>query len=337
MTLRRLLSTLLVVPACTLLAPLAVLPAQAAELDPVRVQLDWLPTGDKAFFYAGVAEGIYRDAGLDVTLAPGRGSPDAVTQVAAGNADIGAAGINALMEAYAEGGAPVKAVMSIYSKPPEAVFTYEGSGVTDLATTLGKRMAYSMTSAPWPGVLRQAGLDPDAVNMVNVSPASLAPMLAQGQVEMNLNWVTKQPDAESLMEAAGRKLKVLPLSEYGLEGYAYSLLASQRMIDSRPEVLARFITATREAIEFSIAHPEQAAAGLAKVVPESDPAILEGQLRASFPLIDNEISQADGLGVFEPQRLATTWRWVAESDGYAIDAIDPAALIDSRFLDTAAQ
>ena len=76
----------------------------AHAADAVKVQLDWLPGGDKSFVYAGVKQGFFAAEGLDVTIAPGRGSSDAVTKIGTGAADVGFGGISALMMASAESG-----------------------------------------------------------------------------------------------------------------------------------------------------------------------------------------------------------------------------------------
>ena len=49
---------------------------------------------------------------------------------------------------------------------------------------------------------------------------------------------------------------------------------------------------------------------------------------ASVPLMQNEISDAEGPG-FDAKRLATTWEWVAKAQGMQIDALDPASAIDT--------
>jgi NitT/TauT family transport system substrate-binding protein len=85
----------------------------AAAKEKVRWVNDWVAGGDKAVVYVGVHKGFFEAEGLEVEIMSGRGSADAVTKVASGVADVTAAGIAALMQARAETGAPVKAVMSI--------------------------------------------------------------------------------------------------------------------------------------------------------------------------------------------------------------------------------
>lgn len=63
----------------------------ALAADEVTYQLDWLPGGDKSPVYVGVQEGFFEEEGLEVSIASGRGSTDAITKIATGQADIGSA------------------------------------------------------------------------------------------------------------------------------------------------------------------------------------------------------------------------------------------------------
>src|SRR5476649_672819 len=131
-----------------------------AAADKIIFQLDWLPGGDKAAVYLGVQKGYFADEGIEVTIQPGRGSSDAITKIGTGSADLGTGGIGALMMAAAEGGAPVKAIMSIYSRQPDAIFTFKGSGITTLKDVAGHRIAtapFSSSNTVWPVILTANG------------------------------------------------------------------------------------------------------------------------------------------------------------------------------------
>lgn len=323
-------------PASTLLALLLAAGAWSAHAaDKLTVQLDWLPGGDKCFVYAGLKQGFFAAEGLEVTIVPGRGSADAITKVASGSADVGFGGISALMMAAAESGVPVKAVMSLYSKQPDAIFTTKGSGITSLKGTEGKTVAtstFSSSNTLWPVILEANGIDPGKVKLLKVDPATLAPMLAQGRVDATINWVTVSPAFDAVLKQAGKELVVLPWSAAGLDGYGWSVMAGDKIIKERPEVLRRYLRALNKALQFAIANPEKAAADLKAAVPEADAAVLAREFRSSIPLIDNEISKRDGLGRFEPKQLSATWTWVAKSMDYAPTKVDPEKLVDRSFL-----
>ncbi|MFT4173977.1 MAG: ABC transporter substrate-binding protein [Rhodocyclaceae bacterium] len=307
----------------------------AHAADKVVMQLDFLPGGDKAFSYVGVKEGFFAAEGLEVTILPGRGSADAVTKVASGNADVGGGGLAALMMAAAESNAPVKAIMSLYSKQPDALFTVKGGNVDSLKAAVGKTVAtptFSSSNTLWPVILEANGIDPSKIKLLKVDPSALAPMLAQGKVDATINWVTVAPAFEKVLAQTGKQLQVLPWSGYGLDGYGYSLFASDKMIKERPDVLRRYMRAFKKSVDFALANPAKAAADLKSMVPEADVATLEAELRASIPLIQNDVSKRDGIGTFEPKLLAATWTWVAKSMDYAPTKIDPEKIVDRSFL-----
>jgi NitT/TauT family transport system substrate-binding protein len=319
------------------LVSLLLISLNANAADKLTFQLDWLPTGgDKAFVYAGVGQGFYAAEGLEVKILGGRGSSDAITKIGTGSADVGSGGLASLMMAAAEGGIPVKAVMSVYSRQPDALFSLAGGAVTNLKSLVGKTVAmptFSSSNALFPVILQANGVDPDSVKVIKTDPSTMAPMLAQGRVDATINWTTLAPGYAKVLEQAGKQLKVLPWTDYGLDGYGLSLFASDKLIKERPEVLTRFLRASKKAIEFSLAHPDKAAADQQALVPEADLATLEADFRASAPLISNEVSQRDGLGALTPVLLNATWGWVAKSMHYSADKVDPQSLIDSRFLE----
>lgn len=307
----------------------------AHAADKLTFQLDWLPGGDKAFVYAGVKEGFYAAEGLDVTIIPGRGSSDAITKVATGAADVAQGGLASLFMAAAESPVPVKAVLSVYSMQPDALFTVEGSSIKTLKDAVGKTVAmptFSSSNALWPVVLKENGISPDAIKTLKVDPATMAPLLAQGKVDASINWTTTAPPFEDVLKQAGKKLHIIPWSQYGLDGYGLSVFVSEKLIKEKPDVAKRFTRATLKAIQFSVANPEKAAADLKSIVPETDVDVAAASFRASIPLIDNDIAKHDGMGAFEPKLLKATWVWVAKSMNYPLDKVDPEKVVDRSLL-----
>lgn len=317
----------------TALASLAfAFPAMAEE---VTFMIDWLPSGDKAAVYYGVEKGIFAAEGIDVTIQSGRGSSDVVTKLATGAADVGTAGLPALLQARAESQAPVKAVAAIYTTQPDAIFTTEGSGIAALSDLQGKTVgtaSFSSSNVTWPVLLEQNGLAVDSITLLKVDPGALAPMLASGQVAATINWLTNAPAFEGPLAEVGKTLDTLPWSEMGFDGYGLSLMASERMIAERPEVLRKTVAAFLKAQEAAIADPEGAAQAVKTMVPEVDLATTRGQWEVSIPLMRNDIAERDGAGVIEPGRLATTWDWVARSGGLDPASLDPATAVEPGFL-----
>ncbi|MBA1278259.1 ABC transporter substrate-binding protein [Stutzerimonas stutzeri] len=310
---------------------LALFSQSALAADKVRWLNDWLPAGDKAAIYLGVEQGLFAAEGIEVEISSARGGSDVVTKLATNSADFGSAGLASLLQAKAQGEVPVVAVAPIYNKQPDAFFTTEGSGINAFKDIVGKTVAtptFSASNVVWPLLLERNGIDPSSVRLLKVDPGALAPMLATGKVDATINWLTVAPGFVRALGEADKTLNTIPWSEYGFEGYGLSLVASQRFVQNNPEVAKKFVKAYQQAQANAIADPAAAAAALKKMVSEVDEQQAEEQFAASVPLMQNEISAAEGSG-FDAKRLATTWEWVARAQGTAVDSLDPASAIDS--------
>ena len=307
--------------------------ASAAEA--VTFLLDWLPAGDKAAVYLGVEKGLFEAEGIKVAVQSGRGSSDVVTKLATGAADMGTGGLAALLQAKASGTVPVKAVMSIYTLQPDAIFTTKETGINTLKDLKGKTVAtatFSSSNVSWPLVLKANNVDPESIKLLKVDPGALAPMLAAGKVDATVNWITAAPAFVGPLAEAGKSMKTLQWSNYGFDGYGLSVFVSDKMIAERPETVRKFLKAYIKASDMAIADPMAAAQALKAAVPEVDAETAAEQWKASIPLMVNDISKKNGAGAFEPKLLATTWKWVAEAQSMSADKLDPETAVSRDFL-----
>lgn len=316
-------------------ALLALTAGSSHAADQIRWLNDWLPAGDSATIYYGVASGIFEEAGIDVTIDSAKGSSDAITRVATGAADVVYSGLPALMQAKVQGDVPVTAVMSIYNTAPDAIVTYDGAGIDSFADLKGKTVAtatFSSSNVMWPLILGKNGLKPEDVSLQKVDPGALGAMLATGKVDAAIAWVPTAVGFEGPLKQTGKTMEVLPWSDFGLESYGASVLFSDKLIETNPELVKRFVAAYIKAEKAAKADPRAAVEALHDVVPEVDVDLAEKQLEASLELTFNDISEKDGLGSFEPGRLSATWDIVAEAQGLDKDGFNPAAAVDSSFL-----
>jgi NitT/TauT family transport system substrate-binding protein len=226
-------------------------------------------------------------------------------------------------------------VMSLYSKPPDAIIVSKSSGITDLKGLAGKTVAtapFSSSNTLWPVLLAVNGVDASSIKLIKTEPATMAPMLAQGTVDAAIAWGSVSAGYERILKLAGKEAVVLPWSAFGLDGYGLSLMASDKSIKERPEMVRGVIRALRKGFAFALSNPDGAAADLKASVPEADVKDLAAEFRASIPYFQNEVSTANGFGAFEPKLLRNTWIWVAKSMKYPENKVDPEKLVDRSFL-----
>ncbi len=306
----------------------------AAAADKVVFQLDWLPGGDKAPVYVGIQEGYFADEDLEVSIASGRGSTDAVTKMATGQSDIGSADIGALMAAKAQDDVPVSAVYPLFTQAPHAFFVLDDSGIQSITDIKGKKVAtspFTSSNAFLPIVLEENGMAPDAVTLTKTDPGALGPMLMTGNTDAIIAWVTNVALFQSQATDAGKAIRVLPWSEAGLELYSSAILASDRFLEERPDVAKRFLKAFAKSVAFTRDNPEQAGEDLHAMVAEVDPAVAAGQIRDTMKLVFNDATEQDGVGVFAPERIAATWSYVAEANDLAESSLDPETTVNRGF------
>ena len=163
--------------------------------------IDWLPAGDKAAAYYGVENGIFEEAGLDVSIAVGRGSSDVVTKLATGTADVGSGGLAALLQAVATEDVPVKAVLSVYTIQPDSIFTTEDSGIDSIADLVDKNLAtatFSSSNVVWPLLL-------EANKMGAQTLGGLWMLVYQGATSFEL-WTGNEAPIGVMFDAAEKAL-----------------------------------------------------------------------------------------------------------------------------------
>ncbi|MVA22995.1 ABC transporter substrate-binding protein [Agrobacterium vitis] len=309
----------------------------ALAADKVTFQLDWLPGGDKAPIYVCIHKGFCRDAGLDVTIASGRGSTEAISKLAAGSSDIGVSDIGALMAARANEGVKVVGVLSVFNKGPHAFYVIKGGSISSVADVKGKTIAtspFTSSNVYLPLVLKDQSIDPSAIKLIKADPGALGPMLMTGNADGIIAWMTDFTRYSNQARQAGKEIVALPWSAAGLELYSASLIASEDFLAKRPDVAKRFIEAYKKSVEFTRTNPDAAVTSVTAVVPELGSEDVKGSINDTLPLIFNEVTDKEGLGVFEPKRLTETWRRVAAAQAIDPAKLDPETVVNRSFIPT---
>ncbi|MBI0168661.1 MULTISPECIES: ABC transporter substrate-binding protein [Bartonella] len=302
--------------------------------DKVRFQLDWLPGGDKTAIYVCVNRGFCKSEGLDVAIEPGRGGNDAITRIAAGVSDVGAADITALMAARVSANVKVSAVMAIFNKTPHAFYVLSDSPIHSIADIKGKAVATSPFTASnlfLPPFLKTQNLSMDDIALTRVDSGALGPMLITGKTDVIIAWLTDYTRYEEQARIAHKEIRSFPWVESGLDLYGSSLIAADKFISERPEVLTRFIKAYRQSIIFMHEHPDEAVDAVMESVPELDRQSVKGSLQDTLKLIYNDETDQYGLGTYRRDKLQRTWQKTAEALNLDPNAVTAESAVKTGF------
>ncbi len=211
-------------------------------------------------------KGYFKDAGLDVEFAVGRGGVDVAKQVGAGNAPLG--GIVADGPIMVRGnGVPVKIVAVFGGKGFMQLVVREDSGITKPADLRGKTittMSYQDTTFyALLGLMASAGLTQSDVNVQQVGPTGVWQFVAEGKSQ----GMAGVPDWIPPIQAAGVKVRVIPTEEF-FPHMAQGIAVSDDIIKQKPDMVRKFVHAALRGMKDMMDDPDKAAVEFVTFVPD---------------------------------------------------------------------
>lgn len=251
---------------------------------PVTFQLNWVAGGANAGFAAAVAEGFYRDVGLDVTLVQGNGSGNTAQLVANGRSEIAYADAVAVSQLIAKG-APMKVLSTVYQSNPNEVSALKKTGIKSIKDLAGKKVGVpsgSSQTTMLPLLLKANNLKEADVNLINMPPTAMVPSLLQGQVDAILGSVDSY---QIQLEAQGAQTDNFMFADHGVPTVSTSIFASDSYIKNNPEVIKKFIAASLKGWYFALDNPEKAVKDLKSVFPEMNEKLATAELASIKPLL----------------------------------------------------
>jgi ABC-type nitrate/sulfonate/bicarbonate transport system substrate-binding protein len=232
------------------------LSASAQAADSVTIRLKWFNQAQFAGFYVAKDKGLYKAAGLDVDIQPGGPDFPAIQMIAGGNEQFGVTGADQILIARSKG-VPVVALAVIYRRNPFVLFSLEKSGIKTPADYVGKNVGVKIGGNEeliYRAVLAKAKIDKSKLNEIPVK-FDLAPLLS-GAVDVWPGYLINEVLAA---REKGFGVNVVSPSDYGIDVYADTLFTTEKMLQEKPEVVAKFVTATLKGWAAAIAAPEEAA------------------------------------------------------------------------------
>jgi NitT/TauT family transport system substrate-binding protein len=270
------------------------------EVKDVTLTLNWVPYGEHAPFYYGVSEGIYEDAGINLTVKPGNGSGNTIQQVAAQQTDFGWADTPALMNGVAAG-MPVTSLGVFLQKGPASLEFFADQGITEPADLKGKTVAGTPGDAMYatfPAWLELNGLTTDDVNLVNVDPSGKIAALIEGKTDVIMGFFHDQ--AATIEDKSGKEVEVLLYADFGMNLLSTGIVANTALLEEDPELAEAFVEATRKSWEAAVDNPEGAVKAMAENAGETPPEdVLAEQFDQTIPLLNLEKAGRPGVNTEE--------------------------------------
>jgi NitT/TauT family transport system substrate-binding protein len=295
--------------ALCLAAGALVVPAQAQTpaLKKVTFLTNYTFHGRHSPFFVGLEKGYYKDAGFDIDIQPATGSGFVITAVDSGKADYGMAESASIVQAVAKG-AKVKSFMVFTDISTSGLASLEPYKTLD--SLKGKRIAASQTDSArviLPILLDRAKIDQASVQWLAADPGVYSSLLLSGQTDLFTASIDGDvPALEKVAAPRGKTVYFSSFADWGYDVFGYLLIAKDASLASDPEGARRFAEATRKAVEYSIANPEETARIMVKHNPALNYDTTLAQWRQAIKSIETAYEKKNGYGVATDDRMQHT-------------------------------
>jgi NitT/TauT family transport system substrate-binding protein len=307
-------------------ASLCTATAQDKPAAKVILSLDFIPLGRHAPWYTALAEGYFREEGLDVSIIPSQGTAQAIQAVESGTANIAFVDVPSVVLARANG-SRLRMVAVNYQKAPYAIFSLSNGGnVTQARQLEGLNLgsgAGSFTPKVIEGFMAQQGLDPAKLRITNIAPPARASALLSGQVPAIEFFVMARPGLENGARDAHAELRTFLLSDHGLELYSNGLAVTEDYLANHGETVRAFVRAALKGWKLALADPQRAAADQLRYVASLKPDLIVAELGIVRDLAVTPEVRQNGLGWFDPIGMKSALDFVVKYVG--VTGTPPAA------------
>jgi NitT/TauT family transport system substrate-binding protein len=300
-------------------------PAEETGLTKIVFQADWYPQPEHGGFYTAVANGYYKDEGLDVTILPGGPYVTVEQQVSAGAAQVGMGSSDKVLEANSQGQNLV-AVAATMQHDPQGIMVRKDSPIHSFSDLDGHSVAIKVGESTWfEFIIKRFQL-----NNVHVIPAmmNVANFVADPKY-IQQAFATSEP---FFAHQAGVETRVLLISDAGYSPYRV-MYTTRAYIEQHPEIVAKFVRASVKGWKNYLTDPAPAHAMIAKLNPALNPEWMQytwTQLRGGHFVAGEDPSGAQ-LGQMDPKRWTTMYEQLV--DLKVIDKpFDPATAYTLQFL-----
>jgi NitT/TauT family transport system substrate-binding protein len=273
--------------------------------------------------------GYYTDAGYDVEFVVARGGVDVAKQIGVGNAPIGGA-IGDTPIIVRGNGVPVKAVGLMGGGAMTVVVARKDRGIAKLEDLRGKKisvMAFQDTTYfALLGALASKSITKNDVNAQAVGPAGVPSLLVSGTVDA----CACTPDWEvDVKESLKDDVVSLPTKDY-FQSMSQAILASDKMIAERPDMVRAIVKATLKGMQFVMDDPQKAALAYVEASPS-----FKGKEEVMKKILANYTERTykgqSVVGAMDPQRLANLQHFYKEQ-GFIESELPVADLYSNDFI-----
>ena len=294
--------------------------------DEISVQLKWYHQANAAGMYIADQQGFYSENNINVTFVEGGADMTLENRLAAlvaGETSFAVLNSEQVFIARAEA-IPVVAIAVIFQRNPYAYVSLKTSGISKPDHLVGKKVMISDNARfQQAAMLKKNGISPDTIEIIPYE-RSLEP-LATGVIDAHLVYGTNLGVA---FTEAGYDISTIWLDDWGVHIPGDTIVTTERLIQQKPELIDRFLSATLMGWQYAIENIDEAVDMTLKYDDSLDRNHQANIMRAQIPLIH---TGATPIGWMEDTKWQQTHDIILDS-GMITEPMDVSKAYTMQFL-----
>jgi len=307
--------------------------SSSGKTDKVSYVTGFGAVGRDSFIWVAKEKGYFKEAGIDVDIQKGAGNVPNLTMLKSNQAQFAALDFTGAVILAGQGKfADWRAVAAIHQQTLVSIMTTADTGITTPKDLVGKTVATAsgtVSELLFPAYAKLAGIDPKSVTIKGVQPTALNSLMAQRKVDALSTFLLSKKALETVSK---KQVVVMPYSTYLSDFYGNTIITKPELISSNPDLVKRFVGAAMKGLQYTVDHPDEAAAILNKAEPTAAVPAAVGEIEAMKPYVP---PPAGGpVGQMSEQRVVRTIAML-QGAGLMPAGLTPDKVVDFSFFPAA--
>ncbi|MBR1145011.1 ABC transporter substrate-binding protein [Bradyrhizobium sp. AUGA SZCCT0431] len=282
----------------------ALVPARGQTLDKVSFGTNWVAEAEHGGFFQAVADGTYKNYGLDVTIVPGGPNSNNRMLLIAGKLDFFMSANTLQSFDAVTNKVPLVAVAAIFQKDPQVFLTHPEFKIGKLEDLKPLTLLVSKEgiTSYFQWLKSEYGFSESKVKPYTFNSQ---PFIVNKQSAMQ-GYVTSEPYA--VEKAAGFKPNVVLLADYGFNAYSTLIETRTEIVDKKPDLVQRFVDASMIGwYNYLYGDNTPGNAMIKKLNPEMTDELLKYSTAKmkEYGIVDSGDTLKDGIGAMTDARVAS--------------------------------
>jgi len=286
------------------------------------------PQADLPFVavYMAQEKGYFRDQSLEVDIQHAT-SGEHIQLLATNRAQFSTGSAGDVMKRVASAGVPLVSIAQIGQRDEQSFAVRADSPIKTLKDWEGRLVGYKTTvSADYLALVSIGGIDRAKVREVAVGFDPR--VLADGRVDVYPVFTANEPDT---LARLGIPVRLFDPTSFGVPGLGLTLMTNQEMVQTKPDVVTRFLRASLRGLADAIADRDAAVEVVMKYATGEDRAHQRYMLDTEIEAAQNDLTRANGIGAMDRTRYVALRDFLLQYGGLT-KSVDVDAVFTDRFL-----